>query len=722
MCSMSLHATQLDRCGWWFATRVASISKMLLKMFSPRFLTLGMLLCLSSLLSGAPTSTTPSMASQTMTYVNQSMSQSPTSLPSQVNQTTAPPANTASSASNQFTNNPTPESTDQSINDSTAHPMNMSVSPGMTTQQPMNATEASSQPPPQPMNVTSMSNASDSTTDMPMNATGISNQPSTQFPLNTTDSGTTSYRPMTSTAYSTMNATMGVETTPTPMNTTMAMNSTAISQEDATTTMDGSATMSPMNTTMGSNDYTSNTPMTTTEPLNQTATDTPINATANYTSQSMPSTPVTSATPTNQSTMPVNVTYTPTAKWTTQKPVNMTTATNDSVTFTPAVTAVTAVTTEPVTMTPATGTTVGRENQTTVEPGNATAESASSTLAPDTSSTPESNATTIPPPESSTAFDNASSSTGAVVSDANSTMPDNITETTEPKTTDQTSSTMMSTTQGETTTTTTSTSYRYSTRRPEKPFVLSIPVSQDSSDHNVHCMNCTPAIILDYFKLAFEKSGFRGFLYVRLGASAARRKRDTTVRVEVLFDPQTLSDMPQANRTAKMVEVLAALTSLRVPGAPSTTSPLFFVADSKKLANTFAQQTNNMCTAGDVCALGYRCVAGSPLVCVHLCEDLDCGEHGTCSVVIATDGAVNSSCVCESVFEKSYSGPRCREEKMGKDKQLAIVGGVLGAICLFLLLIIVFLYCRHRASLDQKYNITNGYSNDGFNEMATGKF
>lgn len=186
--------------------------------------------------------------------------------------------------------------------------------------------------------------------------------------------------------------------------------------------------------------------------------------------------------------------------------------------------------------------------------------------------------------------------------------------------------------------------------------------------------------------------------------------------VEVVIDPQALTGLTETQRKALARDALEALTSSNVTAAPNVTAspPRFFVKDLPALTDTLVKEMSSLCSVANVCALGYRCRTGPPPACTHLCEDLDCGEHGTCTVVVMTNGTVTSSCMCDSDYDNVYSGPRCEDSEMGKAKVAAIVGGVLGAFCALLLLILLIIWCRNKVSSDRKYDVTYGYSNDGY--------
>ena len=63
---------------------------------------------------------------------------------------------------------------------------------------------------------------------------------------------------------------------------------------------------------------------------------------------------------------------------------------------------------------------------------------------------------------------------------------------------------------------------------------------------------------------------------------------------------------------------------------------------SRNYAVTVAKISGDLCKVQDTCPQGYTCTKNT---CYHLCENLDCGTHGVCTVVVNTRGMASSSCV-----------------------------------------------------------------------------
>ncbi|XP_046581082.1 uncharacterized protein LOC124288571 [Haliotis rubra] len=88
----------------------------------------------------------------------------------------------------------------------------------------------------------------------------------------------------------------------------------------------------------------------------------------------------------------------------------------------------------------------------------------------------------------------------------------------------------------------------------------------------------------------------------------------------------------------------------------------------------------DMCKAeGDLCAWGSRCEDNT---CVHLCDDVNCGQRGSCQ--LRGTAKAEPVCKCESDDWYNYAGDGCSESEFRWETVLAISGGVGGGVVVLL--------------------------------------
>ncbi|KAK3755439.1 hypothetical protein RRG08_008014 [Elysia crispata] len=137
---------------------------------------------------------------------------------------------------------------------------------------------------------------------------------------------------------------------------------------------------------------------------------------------------------------------------------------------------------------------------------------------------------------------------------------------------------------------------------------------------------------------------------------------------------------------AKLEDALAQLDSSGMFSVESNTSTML---------ENFFMSTQDPCTAMFVCPLGFTC---NSVGCQHMCiKDDVCNGRGDCVVSVLSNGDAAPTCRCHSGYTVHYSGDQCQDKRMGDGQATAIVAGILGSICL-LLLVAVLVLCMGRKS------------------------
>ncbi|KAK7506179.1 hypothetical protein BaRGS_00002291 [Batillaria attramentaria] len=224
--------------------------------------------------------------------------------------------------------------------------------------------------------------------------------------------------------------------------------------------------------------------------------------------------------------------------------------------------------------------------------------------------------------------------------------------------------------------------------------VWTISVGQGQTS-DIVCSECNKSEILS--KIRYALKDIPGFYDVRLGEpeTARRRKRvaqDAEFTVEVLLHARdTISSHNSADKAKSALQALN-----------TTVQNLTISGDAlDNIITGFVNETSSLCNMDRACNTGYTCRGtGTDVKCYHNCDDQgwSCGEHGTCEVIVGTDGTATTSCRCESNDDTVYSGDRCQESEINPDKVVAIVAGVLGAACALFLLIIIWLCWKLRGT------------------------